>query len=76
MEGCERLVRGFDELYYVPHSRHTDINTEQLQSASDLELLRLKDFSLCLSHTPEVAYRYHIPDDPLRKSVSFKRRSS
>ena len=27
-EKKERLVRGFDEVYYVPHSRHTDINTE------------------------------------------------
>ena len=31
-EKKERLVRGFDEVYYVPHSRHTDINTEQLKT--------------------------------------------
>ncbi len=35
----ERLVRGFDELYYVPHSRHTDINMEQLQAVPELNIL-------------------------------------
>ncbi len=45
----ERLVRGFDELYYVPHSRHTDINTEQLQSASDLDVLSVsEEAGVCL----------------------------
>ncbi len=24
------LLRGFDELFLAPHSRHTDINTEEI----------------------------------------------
>ncbi|MBT2575385.1 homoserine O-succinyltransferase [Bacillus sp. ISL-51] len=45
----ERLVRGFDELYYVPHSRHTDINTEQLQSAQELNVLSAsEEAGVCL----------------------------
>lgn len=45
----ERLVRGFDELYYVPHSRHTDINMEQLQAVPDLNILTAsKEAGVCL----------------------------
>ncbi|MGK9266414.1 homoserine O-succinyltransferase [Bacillus inaquosorum] len=45
----ERLVRGFDELYYVPHSRHTDINMEQLQAVPELNILSAsKEAGVCL----------------------------
>ncbi|MGE6629681.1 homoserine O-acetyltransferase MetA [Bacillus sp. NPDC077027] len=42
-EKKERLVRGFDEVYYVPHSRHTDINTEQLKNTPNLKVLSTSD---------------------------------
>ncbi len=33
------LVRGFDEVFYAPHSRHTEVRTEDVLSCEELELL-------------------------------------
>ena len=33
------LLRGFDELFYVPHSRHTEVRQEDIAKHSELELL-------------------------------------
>lgn len=43
MEKNERLVRGFEEFYYVPHSRHTDINMDDLKAVSHLKVLSVSD---------------------------------
>jgi homoserine O-succinyltransferase len=34
-----KLFRGFDDVFYVPHSRHTEIRREDLESISDLRIL-------------------------------------
>jgi homoserine O-succinyltransferase/O-acetyltransferase len=34
-----RLLRGFDDLFNAPHSRHTEIRAEDLQQVPDLEIL-------------------------------------
>lgn len=33
------LVRGFDETFYVPHSRHTEVRLEDVQAVPDLQVL-------------------------------------
>ena len=33
------LVRGFDEVFYVPHSRHTEVREEDILACPQLELL-------------------------------------
>ncbi|WP_274652427.1 homoserine O-acetyltransferase MetA [Paenibacillus humicola] len=33
------LLRGFDELFYVPQSRHTEVRREDIEAVSDLEIL-------------------------------------
>ena len=33
------LMRGFDETYFVPHSRHTDINFNDVALCKDLQIL-------------------------------------
>ncbi|ASS90981.1 MAG: homoserine O-succinyltransferase [Bacillaceae bacterium] len=38
-----KLLRGFDEIYYVPHSRHTDIDVEEVKKQKDLEILSYSD---------------------------------
>jgi homoserine O-succinyltransferase len=38
-----RLLRGFDDIYYVPHSRYTDINREEIEKAADLDLFTYSD---------------------------------
>ena len=34
-----KLLRGFDDVFYVPHSRHTDIDREALGKVSQIEIL-------------------------------------
>ncbi|RUT29182.1 homoserine O-succinyltransferase [Paenibacillus zeisoli] len=34
-----KLLRGFDELFYVPHSRHTSVRREDIENKPDLEIL-------------------------------------
>jgi len=33
------LVRGFDEIFYAPHSRHTEIRREDIEQVPELEIL-------------------------------------
>ena len=35
----EEIVRGFDDVFYVPHSRHTGIRTEAIKKHSELKIL-------------------------------------
>ena len=35
----ERLLRGFDDLFYAPHSRHTEVRVEDIAQVPDLDLL-------------------------------------
>lgn len=37
------LLRGFDEYFYVPHSRHTALDDEQLKSHPDLNILAVSN---------------------------------
>jgi len=39
----ERLVRGFDDVFYAPHSRHTEVRREDILSVADLVLLAESD---------------------------------
>jgi homoserine O-succinyltransferase len=33
------IVRGFDEIFYTPHSRHTEIRQSDIDNVSELEIL-------------------------------------
>lgn len=35
----EIILRGFDDVFYAPHSRHTEIRAEDVERVSDLKLL-------------------------------------
>ncbi len=37
------LVRGFDDIFYAPHSRHTEIRAEDVQRVNELEILAQSD---------------------------------
>lgn len=37
------LLRGFDDIYYAPHSRHTEIRAEDITAVGDLDLLSTSD---------------------------------
>lgn len=34
-----KLMRGFDDLFFVPHSRHTEIKREDIEKVDELEIL-------------------------------------
>lgn len=34
-----KLLRGFDDIFYAPHSRHTEVRTEDIIKVDDLEIL-------------------------------------
>lgn len=34
-----KLMRGFDDLFYAPHSRHTEVRREDMEKVPDLEIL-------------------------------------
>lgn len=38
-----KLVRGFDDEYYVPHSRHTEIKKEDIDKVSGLKILSMSN---------------------------------
>lgn len=37
--GNYRILRGFDELFYAPHSRHTEVRREDILKIDELEIL-------------------------------------
>jgi len=41
----ERLARGFDDVFYAPHSRHTEVRREDILAVEDLVLLSESDES-------------------------------
>src|SRR5690606_39803194 len=40
-----KLLRGFDELFYVPQSRHTEVRREDIERVPELEILSESDES-------------------------------
>jgi homoserine O-succinyltransferase/O-acetyltransferase len=39
----EPLLRGFDDVFLAPHSRHTEVRREDVEASSDLKLLAVSD---------------------------------
>lgn len=39
------LMRGFDDIFYVPHSRHTEIRREDIAKIKDLQIISYSDIS-------------------------------
>lgn len=39
----EKLLRGFDDIFYAPHSRHTEIRAEDIEKIPDLDILSVSD---------------------------------
>lgn len=39
------LLRGFDDIFYVPHSRHTEVRVEDVEKVKDLDILSVSEES-------------------------------
>ena len=44
VENCQ-LLRGFDDVFFVPHSRNSEIRREDIEKVSHLEILTSSDIS-------------------------------
>lgn len=40
-----KLLRGFDDVFYVPHSRHTEVRREDIEKVDQLEILTSSEIS-------------------------------
>ena len=38
-----KLTRGFDDIFYAPHSRHTEVRKEDIEKIDELEILSLSE---------------------------------
>lgn len=41
----DKLFRGFDDIFYVPHSRHTEIRREDIEKVAELRILSESEMS-------------------------------
>ena len=43
LSSTESLLRGFDDIFFAPHSRHTEIRRADLEKVSDIQILAESD---------------------------------
>jgi len=45
LDSLHPLMRGFDDIFYIPHSRHTEIRREDIARVRDLQILAYSDMA-------------------------------
>ncbi|MGE4282206.1 MAG: homoserine O-succinyltransferase [Clostridia bacterium] len=72
-----KLFRGFDDVFYAPHSRHTEIKREDIEGISDLEILSESEVSgLYIAATADgrqIFVTGHSEYDPLTLKSEYDR---
>ncbi len=72
-----KLLRGFDDLFYVPHSRHTEIRREDLEKVPELEILSESDeagiYIVIAKNGRQVFVTGHSEYDPLTLKYEYDR---
>ena len=58
------LFRGFDDLFFIPHSRHTENRLEDIRKVSDLELLAVSEEAGVFAVKSEDNRRFFITGHP------------
>src|SRR5512147_1780474 len=75
--GAEPLLRGFDDIFLAPHSRHTEIRRADVEKVSDLNILAESDEAgLYLLGTKDGRHLYatgHSEYDPLTLKSEYDR---
>lgn len=73
----ERLLRGFDDEFYAPHSRHTEVRREDIVAAPDLVLLSESDeagaYLIMSADSRQVFVTGHSEYDPLTLKGEYVR---
>lgn len=72
-----RLLRGFDDIFYVPHSRHTEVKREDIIKVPELEILsESKESGVYLVGTKggrQIFVTGHSEYDPLTLKAEYDR---
>lgn len=73
----ELLLRGFDDEFYAPHSRHTEIRKEDIQPVGDLDILSESDeagvFIVASRDRRQFYITGHSEYDPLTLKAEYDR---
>jgi homoserine O-succinyltransferase/O-acetyltransferase len=73
----ERLLRGFDDVFLAPHSRHTEIRREDVEKVAGLKLLAVSEeagvYLLASDDGREVYVTGHSEYDPLTLQREYNR---
>ncbi|WP_308638582.1 homoserine O-acetyltransferase MetA [Paenibacillus silvisoli] len=71
------LVRGFDELFLVPQSRHTEVRREDIEAVNDLDILSFSDdagvYIVASKNGRQVFVTGHSEYDPLSLKAEYDR---
>lgn len=72
-----RLLRGFDDVFYAPHSRHTEIRQEDVEKVPELEVLAISDeagvYIVISKDERQVFVTGHSEYDPLTLKYEYDR---
>lgn len=72
-----KLLRGFDELFYAPHSRHTEVRREDIVSIEELELLSYSEdagvYIVATKDGKQIFVTGHSEYDPLSLKWEYDR---
>jgi homoserine O-succinyltransferase len=73
----EKLLRGFDDVFLAPHSRHTEIRRADLEKIPDLQILAESDaagiYIVCSKDGRHVFVTGHSEYDPLTLKAEYDR---
>ena len=67
-----KLVRGFDDRFYVPHSRYTDIRKEDVEQIEELEICLNPRRQACILLLEKMDDRFLYPDIPNMMLVPYE----
>lgn len=72
-----KLLRGFDDVFYVPQSRHTEVRREDIEKAADIEILSESEESgiyiVASKDGRQVFVTGHSEYDPLTLKAEYDR---
>ena len=77
IEKKERLLRGFDDVFYAPHSRHTEVKRSDIEKKDELVILSESEESgiyiLASKNGKQIFVTGHSEYDPLTLKVEYDR---
>ncbi|MCR4434897.1 MAG: homoserine O-succinyltransferase [Clostridiales bacterium] len=72
-----KLLRGFDDIFYVPHSRHTEVRGEDIRKVPELEILSESEESgiyiVAAKKGRQIFVMGHSEYDPLTLKYEYER---